>query len=383
MPTSSLEGYFGAIKVAKPRRLAPAPPTKARITPRKPESKGEPRVDEKTFLQRLYEALEAETHDNEATRGSDRGSEAFFLATDPPPGGGAENRASYSRVTYQEDALKVTFPEKNLRGLLPVGVPSSATTTPPVEGVCNRVQHGPQKLLELLQEIARSVLPFNNRALRRKVGTVVFLLPLEMAALNLGVTRQTVYRWKEALEKKGLIATDVLHQTVNGERRAIGTLWAVRLRPGKARLTMEDYYHPWRNLAMDISNGVLSYNWVKAYEEKGVRPTLDVLVLWAQGKRVMPNTKTVAVDLGLILVLPEVERSKLPALITLLSTYLANLLDDHRSRRFYAGLMWAVARGQIPAQYVFALLTRVIRDYLDGYLTRPGAYVVKSLKEAS
>jgi hypothetical protein len=29
---------------------------------------------------------------------------------------------------------------------------------------------------------------------------------------------------------------------------------------------------------------------------------------------------------------------------------------------------------------VFALLTRVLRDYLDGYLTRPGAYVVKSLK---
>jgi hypothetical protein len=156
------------------------------------------------------------------------------------------------------------------------------------------------------------------------VGTVVFMVPLEMLALNLGVTRQTVHAWKKVLEKKGLVATDVLHQTVNGERRAIGTLWAVRLRPGKARLTLDDYIYPWRNLAVDISNGVLSYNWVKAYEEKGVRPTLDVLVLWAQGKRVMPNTKTVAVDLGLILVLPEVERSKLPALITLIATYLAN-----------------------------------------------------------
>jgi transposase-like protein len=341
--------------------------------------------NDKSFFRRLYEALE-ETRDNtdaaNPTRGSD-GSGHFSLATDPPPGGEAKNRASYSRVTYQVDALKVAFPEKNLRGLLPVGVPSSATTTPPVEGVCNRVQHGPQKLLELLQEIACSVLPFNNRALRRKVGTVVFLLPLEMAALNLGVTRQTVYRWKEALEKKGLIATDVLHEKVNGEYRAIGTLWAVRLRPGKARLTLDDYIYPWRNLAADISNGVLSYNWVKAYQEHGIRPTLDTLVLWATGKRVTPNTKSVAVDLGLILVLPEVERSKLPALITLIANYLAEVFDDHRSRRFYAGLMWAVARGQIPAPYVFALLTRVIRDYMEGHLTRPGAYIVKTLREAS
>jgi hypothetical protein len=45
--------------------------------------------------------------------------------------------------------------------------------------------------------------------------------------------------------------------------------------------------------------------------------------------------------------------------------------------------MWAVARGQIPAQYVFALLTRVIRDYMEGLLNRPGAYIVKTLKEAS
>jgi len=91
----------------------------------------------------------------------------------------------------------------------------------------------------------------------------------------------------------------------------------------------------------------------------------------------------VAVDLGLILVLPEVERSKLPALIPLIATYLANVLDDHRSRRFYAGLLWSVVRGEIPAQYLFALLVRVIRDYTEGFLTKPGAYIVKTLKEAS
>jgi hypothetical protein len=210
------------------------------------------------------------------------------------------------------------------------------------------------------------------------------MIPLEMLALHLGVSRQTLHSWKKKLEEKGLIATDTLRQKLpNGEYRAIGTLWAVRLRPGKAHLTMEDYYRPYRNLALDISNGVLSYAWVKAYQDHGIRPTLDTLVLWATGKRVTPNTKTVAVDLGLILVLPEVEEAKRPALITLIATYLANVLDDQRSRRFYAGLLWGVVRGEIPAQYLFALLMRVIRDYLDGYLTRPGAYIVKTLKQAS
>jgi len=339
-------------------------------------------VNEKTFLQELYEALEAETHDNtDATRGSDRGSEAFFLATNPPPGGEAENRVQ-DDFTYLNPP-KGWFPQETPKALI-VGGSVSPPTNLFVGKECKAHGDGPQKLLELLQEISRSLLPFGNRELWRKVGTVVFMVPLEMLAIHLGVSRQSVHAWKKELEEKGLIATDTLRQKLpNGEYRAIGTLWAVRLRPGKAHLTLDDYLHPWRNLALDMANGILSFTWVKAFEQHGIRPTLDTLVLWAKGKRVIPNTKAVAVDLGLILVLPEVERSKLPALITLIATYIADLLDDRRSRRFYAGLLWAVVRGELPAQYLFAVLMRVIRDYTDGHLTRPGAYLVKALKEAS
>jgi len=331
--------------------------------------------NEKSFFQDLYKALEAEeTHDN---TNPTRGSEDLFMATDPPPPGGAENRVQ-DELTYI-DALRGCLPQKDHKALF-VGGPTPSLAKQAVKDVCKAVQDGPRKLLDLLQEIARSTIPYGNRALWRKVGTIVFLLPLEMAALNLGVTRQTVYRWKEALEKEGLVATDVLREKVDGEYRAIGTLWAVRLRPGKARLTKDDYLHPWRNLALDMANGILSFAWVKAYQEHGIRPTLDTLVLWATGKRVIPNTKSVAVDLGLILVLPEVEEAKRPALITLIATYIANVLDDHRSRRFFAGLLWAVVRGEIPAQYLFSLLVRVIRDYTEGFLTKPGAYLVKTLK---
>ncbi len=336
--------------------------------------------NEKTFLQELYEALEAETHDHNTD--PTMGPEDFFLApSNPPAPGEAENRVG-KHFTYQKEALRIALPEKDHKAFLSsVGDPPLHEPKPPVGEVCKALQDGPQKLLELLQEIGRSTLPFGNRELWRKVGTVIFLLPLEMVALNLGVSRQSVHVWKKELEEEGLIATEVLHQKLpNGQYRAIGTLWAVRLRPGKAHLTMEDYYRPYRNLALDMANGVLSYAWVKAHEQHGIRPTLDVLVLWATGKRVIPNTKSVAVDLGLILILPEVEEAKRPALITLIATHLANILDDHRSRRFYAGLLWSVVRGEIPAQYLFALLVRVIRDYTEGFLTRPGAYLVKSLK---
>jgi hypothetical protein len=335
--------------------------------------------DNKTFLQNLYEALEAEeTHDH---TNPTRGSEDLFMATDPPGDGGAKNRV-LDELTYVE-SVRGCLPQKDHKALL-VGAPTLPLAKRAVGEVCQLVQDGPQRLLELLQDIARSTIPFGSRELWRKVGTVVLMIPLEMLALHLGVSRQTVSTWKRKLEEKGLVATDTLHQKLpNGQYRAIGTLWAVRLRPGKAHLTIDDYLHQWRDLATDIANGVLSYAWVRAFEQHGIRPTLDVLIFWAQGKRVLPNTKSVAVDLGLILILPEVERSKLPALITLIATYLANVLDDQRSRRFYAGIFWSVARGELSAQYVFALLTRVLRDYLEGYLTRPGAYIVKTLKEAS
>jgi len=303
-----------------------------------------------------------------------------YVATNPPLGGGGENSVP-DGLTYTKSP-EARYPEQTFRSSSGGG-PALPASKPPVGDVCKAVPDGPRRLLELLQEIARSVLPPGNRELYRKVGTVVFLLPLEMVALHLGVSRQSVYEWKKNLEEEGLIATDVLHQELDGKKRAIGTLWAVRLRPGKARLTMEDYYHPWRNLALDKANGILSFAWVKAFEEKGIRPTFDALVLWAQGKRIVPNTKSVAVDLGLILVLPDVERAKVPILITLIATYLADVLDDHRSRRFYAGLLWQVVRGDLPAHYVFALLVRIIRDYTEGLLTRPGAYLVKTLKEAS
>lgn len=335
----------------------------------------------KSFLEELWTALsEAEdtsTQDNPSpSPDPSRGPGGLSSA---PPDGEAENHVLDGFTFYVSP--KGRFLENPLKPQV-VGGSTSQGTKPPVGRECQPLQDGPRRLLELLQEIALGILPPGNRDLWRKVGTVVFMVPLELLALHLGVSRQTVWTWRKELEATGLVASDVLYTKVDGQQRALGTLWAVRLRPGKAHLTMDDYLYSWRNLPLDIANGVLSYKWVKAYEERGIRPTLDTLVLWAQGKRTIPNTKSVAVDLGLINALPQVEEKKLPVLITLLANYLADLFDDHRSRRFYAGLMWSVARGELPAHFVFVLIVRTLRDYQEGLIQKPGAFIVKSLKQA-
>ena len=70
--------------------------------------------EKKSFLQELYKALEAEeTHDHDTD--PTRGSEAFFLATDPPPGGEAENRVQ-DELTYI-DALRGCLPQKDHKAL--------------------------------------------------------------------------------------------------------------------------------------------------------------------------------------------------------------------------------------------------------------------------
>ena len=336
---------------------------------------------EKSFLQDLYKALfQAEGSDPKDNQAQNPEAQDQGPRTSSAPlVGEAENRV-LDDLTYKSSPKG--GPAQTHPKVKGVGAPPQEAR-PPVGSVCQALPDGPRKLLELLQEVALSILPPGNRDLRRKVGTVVFLLPLEMVALHLGITRQTVWAWKKELEATGLIATDTLYaRTKDGQQRALGTLWSVRLRPGKAHLTRDDYLYSWRNMDLDIANGILSYKWVQAHKERGIHPTLDTLVLWAQGKRVIPNTKSVAVDLGLILVLPEVEEAKRPMLITLLATYLSQVFDDHLSRRFYAGLMWSVARCELPAQFVFSLIVRTLRDYKDGLITRPGAYIVRTLKQA-
>ena len=88
-------------------------------------------MNEKSFFQDLYKALEAEeTHDHNPD--PIRGSEDLFMATDPPPGGGAENSVQEG-FTYMDTPM-VWFPQKTPKPTL-VGAPIPPAK-PPVGNVC-------------------------------------------------------------------------------------------------------------------------------------------------------------------------------------------------------------------------------------------------------
>jgi len=247
---------------------------------------------------------------------------------------------------------------------------------------------GKRLLLNALKGLLRLLVP--SRDLRRKLlraqGQVEFFLPSELIALHLGVPRSTLYGWIKALEEEGLLDTRPLKVKVGDRVLNAGTLWAFRLGKGRAaRLSSEAFERDWRDLAGDMAQEVLSYAWVKAHRERGVRPSLRVLGAWATGQRVLPGQEP-EVDLNLIALLPLLQENpeearKLPALITLLAQALAKLFNDHRSRRFYAGLLWQVARGELPGWWLLNAVRRLLDDFREGFVQKPGAVLQSWLRE--
>lgn len=243
-----------------------------------------------------------------------------------------------------------------------------------------------RRLLGVLQGLLRLLVP--SRELRRKLisaqGQVEFFLPSELVALHLGVPRSTLYGWVKALEEEGLLQTRPLKVRVGDQVLNAGTLWAFRPGRGrKAKLPGEAFRREWRDLAGDMDQGVLSYAWVKAREK--VRPSLRVLGAWATGQRVLPGQEP-EVDLNLIALLPLLqedpeEARKLPGTITLLAQTLAKLFNDPRSRRFYAGLLWQVARGELPAWWLINAVRRLLEDFREGFVRKPGAVLQSWLRE--
>lgn len=259
---------------------------------------------------------------------------------------------------------------------LSVGVPSEKEYKIP-RWILNVAHDGSRKILTLLYSFARE--KSKNRGAARKVGTEVIHLPVEMLARHLGVHRTTIWRWLEKLEPTGLVDHATHYESVDGQVVATGTVWAVRLRPGKARLTPEDLNYPWRNMKADIARGATAWAW----KNHPVPPSFEDLLAWVLGARNgPPGSHPKAgdpVDLGLIPYLREVPRKDLPALITSLAEHMAQVLRDPRSRRWYAGLLWKVVRGQLDAWALYHAVQRVLVDLQEGWARKPGALLAARL----
>lgn len=247
----------------------------------------------------------------------------------------------------------------------------------PVGGVCKAHGQGPKALLKLLREIAIDLLP--SRDLRRRVALVTLHLPLELLALHLGVSRQSIWSWGKLLRAKGLLEhTPFKVRLPDGRVVNSGTLFLVPLRKvSSLRFIAEDFDLDREAIVSEMAAGKLSYAWKRS----GLRPSFEILVAWAKGQRITPGQPppvpmTTIFDLVVLAQDPE-KRRTLPALITLLADQVARVLQDFKSRRYFAGLLWKVARGEISPDFVFSLVIRTIEGFREGALRRPGAFLAK------
>jgi hypothetical protein len=180
-------------------------------------------------------------------------------------------------ATFIEDAPRVGCPPPGTRE--DDGAPGKVTKPRWIETVAR----GPQRLFMVLYQSARAIA--RSRRYARRVGSISLHLPVDLLALHLGVDRTTIWRWAKELERKGLIARATHYGTLDGRTVATGTVWVVRLTPGRARITPEDLAHPWRDMEADRASGATAWAWIKAKR----RPSLRVIVLWALGARYGPR----------------------------------------------------------------------------------------------
>ncbi|GAA6746888.1 hypothetical protein Thermus71318_23900 [Thermus brockianus] len=214
------------------------------------------------------------------------------------------------------------------------------------------------------------------------LSQVAFHLPVDVVAAKLRVHRATVWRAVDELEKAGLVATRRHFGTLDGRTATTGTVWAVRLKPGKrARFEHGDLAHPWRDLQEDRNKGRTAYRVLQA-AERGFKVTFRLLLDWALGNRRMPYEDPAALlgrEVDDLLFLAEIAPQERPTAIDRLAETIAHRLGDPGSRRYYAGLLWKVVEGALNPYALLQAIRRALIALQEGGVRRPGALVATAL----
>ena len=237
------------------------------------------------------------------------------------------------------------------------------------------------RLFFLLYRLAVGVARERYGAHAKKLAQVAFAIPVELLAEHLGVNRSTVWRALKRIEASGLVAArDWYTASTAGQdgtraTRVAAKLFAVRLKPGRARLHHDELTHPWRDLDGDRARNRTAWAWKQHHE----RPDYAVLRSWALGRPVAPDESLPDVQLydihGLAGLLPH----EAAPLVTRLADYLAQRLNDTHSRGFYAKLLWKVVRLELRSEALITQIERVEADLREGWAKKPGALLAYRL----
>jgi hypothetical protein len=234
------------------------------------------------------------------------------------------------------------------------------------------------------------------------VTEVTVHIPAEQLAAALGCSRMSVWRYAVELRRAGLIDNRAHKGSCRGQTRNTGSLWAVRLHPGRgraARLSRDDLRHRWRDLDRAARSGRTSYELLKerraggavTYKDTSLEgvdtelikswvlapmPAQTPLGMYVTGEGAGPQLR----QLEAVLDVQSAPREERNRMVELAAEALAGALRDSSSVSFYARLLWQLLRVADAGGGLAACRARA--DVAEGYGRRPGAVFVSRLKRA-
>jgi hypothetical protein len=237
-------------------------------------------------------------------------------------------------------------------------------------------------------------------ALERKyspnVSQVVFFACAESVALACGVHPATLYRKLPELQEAGLVASAGHYCTHNGQTRLDGTVWAVRITPGrgsKVKIGFDWLKRSYRCLGADIDAGRTA--WAQMRESKSTRDksviNLSAVRLWTLSRpsKAPVTVDSRTIDLASIFDVPAVPKQSRAEKIFEAAKAISTVLNDNSSHRFYMSVLWNLlrikdGRGADYFAQLHMMVGRAAADTVEGFAKdgNGGALLVSRLKQA-
>lgn len=226
---------------------------------------------------------------------------------------------------------------------------------------------------------------------------VSFFCPVEAVALALGCHRSTIYRALAELRAAGLVDQRGHYTTHRRQTRADGSVWCVRLHPGRgcrARLEHDYLTRQYRDLGGDVQAGRTVWAAMRQSKKSPKREGVDLnhILRWAlppirQAPDRVDCRTTARRDLEALLDVRHTPREARAAAVDLAAQALAQALSDRGGVNFYRRLLWQLLRrsdagGGDHWHAVYMAAQRAAVDASEGFARRPGALFVSRLKQA-
>lgn len=233
-----------------------------------------------------------------------------------------------------------------------------------------------------------------ERKYHPNTSQVTFFSPVDSVAMAVGVSRQTIYNRLPELVERGLVEQTAHFCTLNGQTRADGSLWAVKLvpeLPGKAKIDFSYMKQSYRDLGTDIQAGRTAWSALQSYSREDNEVDISYILAFALTPNLQANKDDCKADEALALeslldvaYAPVAARNE--AVDNAAKAVASHLGSSTSSLNFYRWLIWALLRlekqGVSYFYQVFLLVQRAGVDRRENACKNAGGLFVSRLKQS-